>query len=305
MPVPPMIAVATLDFSAGSRHDHYSIPTIYCMRVDIELREDFELALCLAPKVGSETFRHVLNKKAALGLSEDEVAALSETSLRDELALPGEAAKALADKSSPLYDKLRKYKESVGTKNVRLLTAANVLYPPRVTEFCPSPPAYLFAYGNLRALASTTFAVICSRDPSPADLDNVERAAEQGVLSSKVLVGGTNTDAYQRAAVVPLRWGAPRILVLDRGLFVALGDDLSEEPFRTARLWRYRFDPETDLVLSRNRPFDEYAPSNQKYRDELLVAMSDEVHGISLRPGGTMDKLAKLAETLGRPVVRA
>lgn len=275
------------------------------MRVDIDLRDDFELALCLAPKVGSETFRNVMNKKAALGLSVEEVEKLSEKRLCDDLELPDGAAKMLVDKSSPLYDKLRKYKESVGTKNVRLLTAANVLYPQRITEFCPSPPAYIFAYGNLRALASTTFAVICSRNPSPADLENVERAAEQGVLASKVLVGGTNTDAYQRAAVVPLRWGAPRILVLDRGLFVALGSDLSEEPFRTARLWRYRFDPETDLVLSRNRPFDEYAPSNQKYRDELLVAMSDEVHGISLRPGGTMDKLAKRAEAIGRSVVRA
>ncbi|MDQ2985897.1 MAG: DNA-processing protein DprA [Armatimonadota bacterium] len=274
------------------------------MRADIDLREDFELALCLAPKVGSETFRHVLNRKAALGLSDEEIAVLPEDRLRDDLGVPAEAAKTLSDKSSHLYDKLRKFKESVGTKNVRLLTAANVLYPSRVAEFCPSPPAYLFAYGNLRALASTTFAVLCSRDPSPADLENVERAAEQGVLSSKVLVGGTNTDAYQRAAVVPLRWGAPRILVLDRGLFVALGSDLSEEPFRTARLWRYRFDAETDLVLSRNRPFDEYAPPNQKYRDELLVAMSDEVHGISLRPGGTMDKLSKRAETLGRPVIR-
>jgi DNA processing protein len=123
-------------------------------------------------------------------------------------------------------------------------------------------------------------------------------------LASKVLVGGTNTDAYQRAAVVPLRWGAPRILVLDRGLFVALGSDLSEEPFRSARLWRYKFDPETDLVISRNRPFDEYAPSNQKYRDDLLVALSDESHGVALRPGGNMDKLAKKAAEAGKAVTR-
>jgi DNA processing protein len=267
-------------------------------------QEDLELALCFAPTMGSESFRSALTRIASLGASAREVLSMSEWSLQKQLGLNPAAAKAVADPMSKSNQSVREFRDKVGSKNVRLITWTSVIYPERIASFLGSPPAFLFAYGNLRALNSPTFAVVCSRNPGPADLEKVERAAEKGVLESKVLVGGTNTDAYQRAAIVPLRWGAPRILVLDRGLFVALGSDLSEEPFRTARLWRYRFDPETDLVLSRNRPFDEYAASNQKYRDELLVALSDEIVGISLRPGGNMDKLSAKAENAGRSVVR-
>ena len=272
------------------------------MGVRFDREEDFLLALCLS--VGSAAFGAVLQKMAVMGIDPKTVSEIDGEILTAHLGIPAAAAAAMADRGSEVHKAVARYRKQVGTKSVRMLTPESVLYPKRVTDFLASPPAFLFAYGNLRALNSTTFAVICSRDPSPANLEAVERAAEQGVLSSKVLVGGTNTDAYQRAAVVPLRWGAPRILVLDRGLFVALGSELTEEPFRTARLWRYKFDPETDLVISRNRPFDEYAPSNQKYRDDLLVALSDEIHGVALRPGGNMDKLAKKAEAAGRPVTR-
>jgi DNA processing protein len=272
--------------------------------VDREAEEDLHLALCFAPGIGSAAFRDILAKRAVTGSSASKVLEMTADHLVSSLGIPQKAASELADSKSQLHATVARYKKQVGSKPVRLLTGDSVLYPKRITDFLTSPPSYLFAYGNLRALNSTTFSVVCSRDPSPSNLEAVERAAEQGVLASKVLVGGTNTDAYQRAAVVPLRWGAPRILVLDRGLFVALGSDLSEEPFRTARLGRYKFDPETDLVISRNRPFDEYAPSNQKYRDDLLVALSDEIHGVALRPGGNMDKLTKKAAEAGKAVTR-
>jgi DNA processing protein len=274
------------------------------MRVGVDPSEDFELALCFAPKVGSETFRNVLAKKATLGLSSEDCFGLDRERLIDSLQMPSESAAAFADSGSPMYGAIAKYKENIGTKPVRLVTTASAIYPQRVVDYCKSPPAFLFLYGNVRVLSAKTFAVVCSRNPSPGDLDSVERAAVAGVLSSMALVGGTNTDAYQRASIVPLRWGAPRILVLDRGLFCALGDDLEEEPFRAARLWRYRFDPEADLVISRNRPFDEYAASNQSYRDELVVALADQIDAIRLRPNGNMDKLSKRAEELGRSVTR-
>ncbi|MEO7453903.1 MAG: DNA-processing protein DprA [Fimbriimonadales bacterium] len=273
------------------------------MAVDWDSEEDLHLALCLAPGVGSAIFRSVVDEVRVSRLSPREVFESDFAGLVG-LGLPELGAAALSNRGSSLYESLDKYKKQVGSKTLRFLTSGNVLYPSRVASFLNSPPAFLFAYGNLRTLNSTTFTVVASRTATAADLDKVERAAEEGVLSSKVLVGGTNTDAYQRASVVPLRWGAPRILVLDRGIFKALGDDLAEEPFRTARLWRYRFDPETDLVISRNRPFDEYAPSNQKYRDELIVALSDEIYGIGIRPGGNMEKLAAKAEEQGKSVVR-
>jgi DNA processing protein len=89
---------------------------------------------------------------------------------------------------------------------------------------------------------------------SSAELDEIERQAEALVLASQVLVTGVHNPAHQRAAVVPLRWGAPRILVFSGGFLHHLGAKLKDEPFRAARLWRYQFDAQVDLVISRRAP---------------------------------------------------
>ena len=169
-------------------------------------------------------------------------------------------------------------------------------------EFCKSVPAFFFAYGNLKVLNAPTFCALGSRDSDPRALEQLEKTVEDGVLNSKVLVTGANTAAYQRAAVVPLRWGAPRILVLDRGMFIALGDALDREPFPAARLWRYRFDPETDLVISPFRPDDEFIGVNNKIRDEIIVALSDEVRVVHMKKGGNVERLSRRAADLGKTV---
>jgi DNA processing protein len=86
------------------------------------------------------------------------------------------------------------------------------------------------------------------------ELDQIERDAEMAVLAGEVMVSGIHSPAHQRAAIVPLRWGAPRILVFSGGFFHHLGPNLKDEPFRAARLWRYQFDPRTDLVISKRAP---------------------------------------------------
>ena len=129
-----------------------------------------------------------------------------------------------------------------------------------------------------------------------------EAMTESGVLKGETLVVGVNTDAYKRAAVVPLRWGAPRIIVLDRGLFAALGENLDQEMFPAARLWRYRFDPEVDLVVSFCRPDEEYRKGANQTRDRIVVGLADRLVAPYTRPKGTMATLAARAASLGRPV---
>lgn len=118
-------------------------------------------------------------------------------------------------------------------------------------------PARLWLYGNIRLLFSklshvegATGAGLWSR----SDLEEIEREAERRVLNCEVLVCGIHNEAHQRATVVPLRWGAPRVLVFSGGIRFHLGKDLKEEPFRAARLWRYQFDSRTDLAISRRSP---------------------------------------------------
>jgi hypothetical protein len=134
--------------------------------------------------------------------------------------------------------------------------------PPRRTARYEDEPGFyesagLWLYGNTRLLHGTLAYIPSAAGPNthrPQELDAIEREAEDQVLSSKVLVCGIHSASHQRAALVPLRWGAPRIVVFSGGFFHHLGEKLKDEPFRAARLWRYAWDPRTDLAISRRAP---------------------------------------------------
>ncbi len=265
---------------------------------------DFEYALCLTPSLGSSGISRILARNAISGRSPEHFLSLGEETLIEEYALKPAAAKALSAGASRIAEKVVSLKERIADKAVRIVTIQSALYPRRLEPFCTSPPAYVFLYGNHAVLETKTFCVLASRDSDRTTEDLVESNVENGVLHPMTLVTGANTSSYMRAAVVPLRWGAPRILVLDRGLFAALGENLDEEPFPAARLWRYKFDPETDLVVSPFRPDDGFVGRNNQIRDEMVVGLSDEVRVVRARPGGVMERLADRAERLGRKVVR-
>lgn len=134
--------------------------------------------------------------------------------------------------------------------------------PPRRSAPYEEEPGYfepggLWMYGNSRLLDGRLVYIAGACGPNhhpPSELDAMERQAEEVVLAGQCLVCGVHNAAHQRAAVVPLRWGAPRIVVVSGGFRFHLGPDLKQEPFRAARLWRYEFDARTDLIISRRAP---------------------------------------------------
>jgi hypothetical protein len=137
----------------------------------------------------------------------------------------------------------------------------NVDAPKRTAPYNEEPGYYalghLWLYGNARLMDCPLACIARACGPpthSHDDLDLVTREAEELVLDGKILVCGIHSPAHKRAAVVPLRWGSPRILVLSGGFNHHLGENLRQEPFRSARLWRYEFDRLTDLVVSRRAP---------------------------------------------------
>jgi DNA processing protein len=85
-------------------------------------------------------------------------------------------------------------------------------------------------------------------------------------------------------------------------MFAALGDDLNEEPFRAARLWRYNFDPDVDLVLSPLRPDAKYLPAANQTRDELVFALSDRVEVVFASESGNTRRPADRMQAVGRLV---
>ena len=60
------------------------------------------------------------------------------------------------------------------------------------------------------------------------------------------------------------------MLCLDRGLFSALGPELQNDTGHEAMLWREKFDPTTDLVVSPFRPEAGFVGVNNQVRDRLV-----------------------------------
>lgn len=265
-------------------------------------RRTFALLLAMTPGIGGKGVVRVLARNDLLGRNAEEFLRLSPEVLKEEYRLSAKSATALGLAS---MDAVRSLEDRLDKLGVSLVTAADAHYPMRVEEMDPTPPGVLFFYGNSRLLNAQTFSVLGSRGTPPRALERIEERVERGVLEAEVLVSGHDRPEYQRAAVVPLRWGSPRILCLDRGLFEALGENLRDEPFRAARLWRYQFDPTTDLVVSPFRPEAHYVGVNNQVRDRLVACLSDRMELVHANAGGNMERNAKLALKAGRPVLIA
>lgn len=262
-------------------------------------RRTFALHLAMTPGIGGRTVTRILARNELLNRTSEDFLKFSEELLREEYKLSQRAAASLKGSS---LDTTLALEDRLSRLGVELVTAADAHYPSVVEEFDPDPPGVLFLYGNTRLLESKTFCVMSSRGSLPADLDEIERRAEEGVLNGEVLVTGHDRPEYQRSAVVPLRWGAPRVLCLDRGLFKVLGEDLKDEAFRAARLWRYQYDPSTDLAVSPFRPSADFIGVNNQVRDRLVASLSRRLDFVNVSPEGGMMKLAKQALKVGRPV---
>ena len=265
-------------------------------------RRVLTLALAMSPGVGGKTITRTLIRNDALSRTVPEFLALSAETLVEEYGFKSNAASAWVLASPALLKKAEAEHSRLDAFGVRLATPADAHYPPRVEALDPDPPGLLYLYGNLSLIGLETACVVASRGAPFDALEMVEQVAEEHVLAGRILVSGHDTKPYQRASVVPLRWGAPRIVVLDSGLFAALGPELKDEPFAAARLWRFQFDPRTDLAVSAVAPGTDYHRNSNKIRDRLVVALSARLDLAWVSEGGNMDRLARLALKAGRKV---
>ncbi|MBL8088191.1 MAG: hypothetical protein JNM85_09005 [Chthonomonas sp.] len=260
------------------------------------------LALALLQGVGGKTLSRIVTRNVLLGREPKEFLALSREVLIEDYGLPPKLADLWVSTRTEAMDTAARVLDHLRTAGISFATTVDAHYPARIEEFTAETPGILFFYGNTKLIESATFAVMSSRKSPTAFLDQIERAAEEGVLRGEVLVAGHDTPEYQRSAIVPLRWGAPRIIVLDRGFFQALGKDLTDEPFRAARLWRFQFDPKTDLALSAVNPLRDYHRNANRDRDRLVAALSLRVDFAQVSPEGNMAQLVRATLAAGRPV---
>ncbi|MER3559143.1 MAG: hypothetical protein C4336_06615, partial [Armatimonadota bacterium] len=113
----------------------------------------------------------------------------------------------------------------------------------------------------------------------------------------------SNTQpAYQRLLLCAMRADKPTVMVLDRGLLQAFGEDLRREPLATARIWQAEFNPNRSLAISPFRPRDGWVNANGKYRDRLIAYLADCPLIVEARPSGFMLALGKELLAHGRPL---
>jgi DNA processing protein len=265
-------------------------------------RRTLALALTLTRGIGGRTLVKALTRHELLGRPMEQLLDTPAEALRAEYGMTAPTAERWRAERRQRFEEAQALEERLDRQGVSVITALDAAYPIRVEQMDADPPGVLFAYGNFALVESRTFAVLSSRNSPPAALDLIERCAEEAVLGGETLIAGHDTPEYQRAAVVPLRWGAPRIVVLDRGLFQALGEDLSEEPFRAARLWRFQFDPTTDLALSPVLPSGAYHRNSNRVRDRLIASLSARLDFVAVNEGGNMERSLRAALKAGRPV---
>lgn len=260
------------------------------------------LWLSLTPRLGNKGIGRILDRLALQGLSPEEFLRLPADRKREGFGLSASVAAALSRPLAALEETYGPTEEKLRTLGVEWVTRHDASYPACVAERHPDPPTVLYLFGNRALFDRPTLAALASRDATAEALQRLERIVEKWVLKPGVLVAGHDTTAYRRAAVVPLRWGSPRILVLDCGMFDALSEQLDREPFSTARLWRYRFDPQTDLVISAHRPGDHLLGVHNKARDWLIAAVAEELLFVEVREGGVMQEIGLHALSQGRKV---
>jgi predicted Rossmann fold nucleotide-binding protein DprA/Smf involved in DNA uptake len=149
-------------------------------------------------------------------------------------------------------------------------------------------------------LSSPTLAILSSRTLTETTVSATVTIAQQAARERLTVVSGGMKGAYRIAALAAR--AACRAIVLDRGLFAALGESLDRDSFGLGP-GRATLDASRTLVLSPFRPNNHAAPGNGRRRDELVAALADIVVAVHARPGGEMERTCLRALDRGQCVL--
>lgn len=258
-------------------------------------RRKLTLALAECPGIGAKTITRIHTRNDLLGRNIDEFLRLGVESLSEEYKIKKQTATKWVTHREEWMGQAEEVEAKLAPFQIHIVTSADAHYPRIIESLDPDPPGVLYLFGNTRLLQSETFAVLASRNPDEEALRTIEACTEEHIFNGRSLVSGHDTPPYQRSAVTALRYGAPRTMVFDTGLFDALGDTLRNEPFAAARLWRYEFDRQTDLAVTFINPIRSYHRNSNRMRDRLVAGLAQHIDFISISPGGNMEKIAHLS----------
>lgn len=254
------------------------------------------------PRVGDRLAMRILERNRARRHHLDTFFRLPPSLLHDEYGLPAETIRRIAFDGAEHEARCRWLLEQLHRIGGRLWCLQDASYPAALRErLNPSPPI-VYTVGAVDVLVGPRLAVLSSRSVTEssvaATLAVVRAAAEQGFT----LVGGGMKATYRIAAVAGRAADAPRVIVLDRGVFASFGGQFGQDPFG--------FGPDRSMlrldrtfVLSAFRPMNHAVPHNGRRRDEIVAALADIIVAVHARPGGEIERVCLAAIDRGQSVL--
>lgn len=259
-------------------------------------RKTLTLALCLTPGIGSKTLLRIFTKNDLYNRTPEEFFNYSSQVLEEEYGLPKKTSQKWNELKTKKLEEAHAFELQLDALKIQFTTISDASYPHQILEFDEDPPTVFYLYGNSSLLNKDNFTVLSSRNSNYDTLNQIQKYTTDYIHRGKILVCGHNTPEYQAAAVISLRYASPRILVLDRGLFTALGENLDQELFDVARIWRYEFDPHVDLVISPYHPSVPYIRGANVIRDRVIAGLAQLLLIGEMRIGGNIDAITQKAK---------
>jgi len=254
------------------------------------------------PRIGDRSLHRVQAHARSRQLSLAALAMLPVARLAQELRLPAAAIRRLGEERAWHHRRCVALAARLTAAGAELCQPGDALYPTGWQRHAEPPPAVATLYGNVALAAQPNVALLHSRLVSEASV-----AATLRVVSAicadglAVAVGGMKTP-HRIAAATARALGAARLVVLDRGLFAAFGDDVGRDPFGLGP-GRGQFNLERSLVVSAFRPDDHAVARSGRRRDALLTALADIVVAVSARPGGEIERCCRACLRRGQCVL--
>jgi len=254
------------------------------------------------PQVGPKSLARILAVNRRRGRGLDEFFRLPEAIYRDDYGLPEAALECLGRRRSLYEQRCDMLAERfTGHGGVALVLGA-AGYPRAWEQYLAAPPAVVFAIGEADLLEQPAAAVLNSRTPSAEAIVATRVVVETAAREDFAIASGAMKLGHRVAAASARAAQAPRIVVLDRGIFAALGDETERDIFGLTS-GHLRLDRTRTLVLSPFRLNNHAAPANGARRDALIAALADLVILVEARPGGHMERLGLDMLARGKVVV--
>ncbi len=254
------------------------------------------------PHVGEKAADRILQTNSARGRGLATFFRLPATVLRSEYDLPPAAVEQIVDHAGELETRCRWLAQRVEAAGANVVVAGSSGYPARLTQRLAPPPAVIAQFGAEHVLQAPTLAVLNSRtiDERVVVASNV--AVQAAIAQGFTLVSGGMKASHRIVAVAARAAAAPRVIVLDRGLFATFGASVDRDPFGLGHA-RGPFDRRRALALSPFRLGDHAVAHNGKRRDEIVAALADVIVVVHARPGGVIERVCLEALDRGQVVL--